>query len=806
MMLSTDTEQAEAQAGGKGASLLRLERAGFPVPPFVLITPNDFEADGRVKSAVLGAVKDAFAPNALLAVRSSASLEDSADHSFAGQFLTRLAVPVRNLERAIHDVRQSSANERVRAYKQARQIDAPHQMSVVVQRMVPATASGVAFGLNPLTGNRAEIVINAVRGLGEALVSGSVNADEYVISGATIHKKIWGNEAVLTDAQIQTVVDSSRALCQTFGRPQDSEFAFENDTFWLLQARPVTTALKRDPIIWDNSNIVESYPGLTLPLTFSFIQKMYAAVYRQFSGIMGVASATIRRNGPIYGNMLGLLNGRVYYNLNSWFGALAQLPGYALNADFMERMMGVKEKFPLPIPTEKKNRLRAYADLGRAVIFILKNVVTARRQRRAFIRFFDAVYAPYDAQDFTKKSLIDILSDYRTFEHLMVSGWQAPLVNDFFAMTYFGLLQKMTNQLAPGLHNELVASSHDIITTQPTKLLPALAQRIAENDVLRQCFLTDTPERALKALHQPAHTAVRELFDQYIRTWGDRSLAELKLETVTYRQRPQLLVEVLQAYVRQELFSANESTEGDQNRHRAEAQIAQKLRGKPVKKWLFGHVLNQARYFISNRENLRYYRTKGFGMVRRMLLAVGERLAQAGRIDGATDVFYLKLDELLSEPDARFAERVAERKKEYTLYEQLPLPQRVTTHGMPDGLILQPVLPAVTNSLTTNFSGLACSPGVVRATVRLVTHPAQIQTLNGCILATYSTDPGWVVLFPSAAGILTERGSLLSHAAIVSREMGLPCIVGVAGLMDGVKDGDEILMDGSTGQLKILNR
>lgn len=805
MMLTTDT--VTEQAGGKGASLLRLERAGFPVPPFVIITPDDFEGDGRVKSAVLGAVKRAFAPDTLLAVRSSASLEDSADYSFAGQFLTRLEVPLGDLEGAIQDVWRSSANERVRAYKRARQIDAPHQMSVVVQCMVPATASGVAFGLNPLTGNRAEIVINAIRGLGEALVSGSVNADEYVISGETMRKKLTTDRAVLDDEQIQTVVDATRALGQTFSCPQDCEFAFENDTFWLLQARPVTTAYQRDPIIWDNSNIVESYPDLTLPLTFSFIQTMYAAVYRQFSGIMGVSSATIRRNEPIYRNMLGLLNGRVYYNLNSWFRALAQLPGYALNADFMERMMGVKEKFPLPVPTEKKSRLRVYVDLGRAVLFILKNLVTARWQRRAFIRFFDKVYAPYDAQDLNQKSLSDILRDYRTFEHLMVSGWKAPLVNDFFAMIYFGLLQKMTDSLAPGLHNALVASSHDIITTQPTKLLPALARRIAENDALRQSFIHDTPEGALISLQQPAHVAVRNLFDDYIQTWGDRSLAELKLETVTYRQQPLLLVEVLQMYVRQELFSLKEAPESDQNRQRAETRIARQLRGKPLKKWLFGHVLNQARYFISNRENLRYYRTKGFGMVRRMLLAAGKRLAQAGQIETATDVFYLKLDELLSGPDARFRERVAERKKEYALYEQLPLPQRVTTHGMPDSLILQPqpVLPQLKRSPSTQLSGLACSPGVVRATVRLVTHLAQIHTLNGCILATYSTDPGWVILFPSAAGILTERGSLLSHAAIVSREMGLPCIVGVTGLMTGVKDGDEILMDGSTGQIKIMN-
>lgn len=795
-----------APAGGKGASLLRLAKAGYPVPPFVIIPSVCFNNEGKLEPEILNAVTEYFHTHTLLAVRSSASLEDSAEHSFAGQFSTRLNVTANELKTAIQAVWQSADNERVIAYKQAQQIDASHQMSVIVQQMIPATASGVAFGLNPRTGNASEIVINAINGIGEALVNGSVNADEYICSGVSVSKKMGGDYAVLTDEQLHTIIRTSDSLGEKFGCPQDIEFAFENDTFWLLQARSVTTLQKRSAIIWDNSNIVESYPGLTLPLTFSFIEKMYAAVYRQFSGIMGVDSKTILTNEAVYNTMLGLLNGRVYYNLNSWFTALAQLPGYTLNADFMERMMGVKEKFPIQIKTEKRTRFQSYLAIAGALAHILKNLVTARKQRREFIGFFDEVYTHYDAQDFSKKPLAEIVKNYQSFEQLMLGRWKAPLVNDFFAMIYFGLLQKFTDKHALSLHNDLVASSHDIITTQPAKLLPALAKRIAEDEDLRQHFLTENPTDVLIYLQQPAHQLVKKQFDQYISEWGDRSLAELKLETVTYRQQPQLLVQVLQAYVRQELFLYNEQTQTDKRREAAEIRLQQILRSKPVKKWLIGHVVKQARYFISNRENLRYYRTKGFGMVRRLMLAAGSQLQQQKRIEKATDIFYLKLEEITSVHSSPFFELIAARKKEYTLYEKLDLPERMTTYGRPDKLILPPPKPEEAAENRTTIGGLACSPGVVRATVRLVTHPSQIDTMNGCILATYSTDPGWVVLFPSAAGILTERGSLLSHAAIVSREMGLPCIVGISGLMNQVRDGDDIVMDGSTGQVKILNR
>jgi hypothetical protein len=202
---------------------------------------------------------------------------------------------------------------------------------------------------------------------------------------------------------------------------------------------------------------------------------MYEAVYRQFSAVMGVPDSVVQQNGSVYANMLGLLNGRVYYNLNNWFRALAQLPGYSINAAYMERMMGVKEKFPLQVVEAKKAGVKDYGRVVTALYSMIKNLRSARKGRDAFIRFFDPVFEKYDRQNFYEMSLADVLHQYRQFEQLMVKEWKAPLVNDFFAMIYFGLLQKMTTQYAPahtGLHNELVAFSNEVITTQPAKLLP----------------------------------------------------------------------------------------------------------------------------------------------------------------------------------------------------------------------------------------------------------------------------------------------------------------------------------------------
>jgi pyruvate,water dikinase len=504
----------------------------------------------------------------------------------------------------------------------------------------------------------------------------------------------------------------------------------------------------------------------------------------------------------------------VYYNLDNWFRALAQLPGYSINAAYMERMMGVKEKFPLQVVEPKKAGVKDYGRVVTALYSMIKNLRSARKGRDAFIRFFDPVFEKYDRQNFYEMSLAEVLHQYRQFEQLMVKEWKAPLVNDFFAMIYFGLLQKMTTQYAPahtGLHNEMVAFSNEVITTHPAKLLPRLAALVEQHEDLKKLFKEQSPERILKEINRPEYNDVKKAFDSYISQWGDRSVAELKLETTTYRQRPALLIQVLQSYVQQELYEYKEVQEGKDRRHQAEQVMQQAMRNAPVRRRLFNHILKKARYFVTNRENLRYYRTKGFGMVRRMLLVAGHHLKQQGLLADAGDVFYLELEDVFAAGEGRFTASelmalVHTRKQDYARFESLPLPERVTTNGTPQKFILLPSHIKTAGATSDVLSGQACSPGVVQATVRLITHPSQIDRLHGNILATYSTDPGWVVLFPSAAGILTERGSLLSHAAIVSREMGLPCIVGIPNLMQRLQDGDEIIMDGSTGIIKILNR
>ena len=324
---SADALQVQ-QVGGKAAALARLAGFGFTPPAFFVIRAEAFEAGSPCEG--LAEALGALGPGPF-AVRSSARAEDGAEHSHAGQFDTVLNVPAGDVWQAATQVWQSGFGETVATYRRVKAGGAAEGPAVIVQRMIDAVAAGVAFSADPVTGRRGVVVISAIAGLGERLVSGEADGENWVVDGG-----VTGPDApeVLTPAQAQAVADLARWAEAAFGRPQDIEWAFDGDGLHILQARPITTALlpPANPdtalTIFDNSNIVESYPGMVSPLTYSFAVHVYTRVYRAFVALLGVPDTVIEANAATFGNMLGRVDGRAYYNLVNWYRALALLAGY----------------------------------------------------------------------------------------------------------------------------------------------------------------------------------------------------------------------------------------------------------------------------------------------------------------------------------------------------------------------------------------------------------------------------------------------------------------------------------------------
>lgn len=832
-----------AEIGGKARNLLKLEDLGINVPSWLVIPSNVLESTPIEK--IIEELKDhkliSNPVHTRFAVRSSAVDEDGDTASFAGQYETLLNVQPKNLLQAIKKVEESAKSERVKQYRKNKGLSQNQDIAVIVQQMIEAEVSGVAFGANPLSGSTDSKIISAVYGLGEGLVSGALNSDNYEVSKGHIHKKIAEKEhafvsnssrdgiskiniakelistAAMQDNQIQEITRILEALGKAFKKPQDIEFSYHKNQLFLLQTRPITTLPKKEEtdqfIIWDNSNIIESYPGVTTPLTFSFILKMYDAVYRQFASLMGVRLKEVTSNKDVFSNMVGLIQGRVYYNLLSWYRALALLPGYSLNAAFMEKMMGVKERFELK-KQKSLSKGMAWFRLVQSIFKILYNLITLPAQRVRFHKIVEATIFRYQKMNFNSLPVEVVVEHYKEFENLLLTKWKAPLVNDFFAMIYFGILEKLTkkwvNSENKNLHNDLLCGSNDIISTEPVKRILEISAAIQQNKEAKHVFIKNDSKAIWDIVKQNKFADISGKIRTYLTLFGDRCVGELKLETLSYNQQPEVFIAIIKSYVEQGIVSSQrpQGVEGEL-RKKAVQKVKKALKLNLLKKGVFNYVLRVTRTMVSGRENLRYERTRAFGMVRIMFTSIGEKLHKIGALEDSRDVFYLTQEEIFdfikgTAVTANLKALIHIRKEEFRAYENMSLPsERIATHGtVYVGNDFNPIPKHV--KLNADIQGIGCCPGRIRGRVRVVNHPNECTSLNGSILVTSSTDPGWVTLFPTASAILVERGSMLSHSAIVSRELGIPCIVGITGLLKILKTGDEVEMDGATGELKVI--
>jgi rifampicin phosphotransferase len=855
--------------GGKGASLAALSLASLPVPEWFAIAP-DAQREGMTPE-LLADIAAALKPlsmngrDELVAVRSSAVEEDAEAQSFAGQFESYLFVAPRDVPDRVARVWDSAHAQRVAAYRKERGLESSSsQLAVIVQRMVDADVSGVAFSADPVSGRRGIAVVSAVYGVGTSLVSGDADADTYRVdrSGAiveraiadkrTAHRRAVGdigegvervdvasekaNAPALSDTQVRELAALARRVEQLRGRPQDIEWAMRDDRIYLLQARPITSLARlQDPdaplTIWDNSNIAESYGGITTPLTFSFARRAYDAAYRRFFQLMRVPAQRMAQRDETFRNMLGLVRGRIYYNLLNWYRLLALLPGFRLNRRFMETMMGVREALPDDLVaavgrSSGGDRVRDAFAVGGVTLALAYRHVTLPRNIEKFQQRLDETLGA-GAADLDGLRLDELVAEYRRLERRLATGWDAPLINDFFAMVFYGLLRRLTTRWcgegADSLSNDLLLHEGGMISAVPAARIEAMAQTVARDPALASA-LSDAP--APVAVHaaftnDELAPALREYLDEF----GDRCASELKLESPTLHDDPMSLIRAIGRLAANPAgAAAARSTAGPPPRAAAQQRVHAALRGNPVRRIFFGWVLRHARARIVARENLRFDRTRLFGRIRAVFSEIGRRLASLGVLAEPRDVFYLELEEILG-----FAEGTAcaadlgalaqARKHEFERYRtEPPPPDRFESHGsvyVGDLVDAKAVTagaaaaaladaPESAAQAGTTRRGIGCCPGVVRGPVRVVSDPASAKLRSGEILVAERTDPGWVVLFPAASGILVERGSLLSHAAIVSREMGIPSVVAIAGLTTWLKDGDVVEFDGSTGAVTKL--
>ena len=886
----------ERFGGGKALNMKRMFDLSLPVPEWIALSTicfDEFVAKNRLdeiiqkdlplneKEKILEAeflkaelpaefLKDIDAwmsttniSTDYFAVRSSGSDEDSADASFAGQFSTYLFQQGRDaILNSIKKCWASGFSERAMSYRIEKKISLKGiKVAVVIQRMLFPQSSGVMFSRNPIDPtDRENLLISSSWGVGEGIVSGLVNCDEYKVNRETLEKtvlieekrirldikngkleKVENSEEIISkssleDSHIQTLTKLALDLELKLQASQDIEFAVENNKVYLLQTRPIThlpndyffdpKIMGADVVLWDNSNIIESYSGVASPLTFSFASYAYRQVYRQFMDVMGVPQKEIDDNDHIFRNLLGFVRGRFYYHLIYWYKLVLMLPGSENNKQFLETMMGVKKSLDADAQkvfddisvNDKKTSLKTKVFVTFATV---KNFIRIDKIVKDFQDDFDKIYQDLKKRDFKKQSLNESINLYSFLEGSVLANWKAPIINDYLCMIFFGLLKKLTDKWIEtegkieGTQNDLLCGQGDLESTEPTKMLMRMARKLdEENSSMKEMLLT---RPVAELLHDES---VKAFIHPFLDRFGFRCANELKLEEPDLHDDPSFVIYTLANYIKMKTYDVEAMEIREKEiRRKAEEKVNAKL--NPIQKVIYYWVLKHTRVAVRNRENLRFLRTKIFGITRHLMRGIGHHFHKLDILNDPSHIFYLKIDEIRGIVEGRslgddYAKLASDRLALFNEYRKTPNPpDRFLTKGASGIYNYFPSVIAQLDLLKgfgipddpNMLLGTPCCPGVVEGVVRVAKEFADAEGLNGDILVTERTDPGWVPLYPSCSGLLIERGSLLSHSAVVARELGLPTIIGVnGGLMSKLKTGDRVRIDASTGVIMILDK
>lgn len=778
--------------GSKIDNLIKLQENGFNVPKFEILKFDDCiknkhiieeiitrnlenkELSKKLKgfieeNTVLNLDKTKF--NKKYAVRSSANIEDGIVNSFAGQFDTYLNVTPDLLEEYIIKCFKSLYNENALEYC-AKDIST-WKMNVIIQEMVESELSGVVFTANP-QGILNESVIVVGEGLGENIVTDKVETTSYFYNNTDNVYYFEGKNDYLSKERIDEMIKLSKKIENVIDKNLDIEFAVSKEKIYILQARKITTIDDSNPLILDNSNIVESYPNLSLPFTISFVHSVYGGVFKGVSYRILKSRKVLSKYEDVFKNMVGNANGRIYYKISNWYTLIKFLPFNKKIIPVWQEMMGVKIKAydENVVDLNAFMRFRTYINSFYELLTVQKHM---RKLNKKFIEINNEFYSSIK----DNMNAEQVLSLYKRIEDELLACWDVTLLNDIYTFAFTGLVKSRLKKKYENYEekaNEYISGISNIESLKPIKELVKLAY---EKDNLNK-------------------EEYENRFNRYIDKYGDRNLEELKIESLTFRSNPELLSKKIDEY-REDKNKLNEIYD----------QLIKKEDSFKIKEdFITRFLIKKCMAGISNREISRLNRSRIYGMVRKMILQIGEIYQKQQIIDKQRDIFYLTFDEIkqLSKDGKDMREVISSRKSEYEMYKLLPAYSRIIFDKNEFDKKHVNINMKKLFSDNAELKGIPCSNGIVEGEALVINDVNEAGNVKDKILITKMTDPGWVFLLATAKGVIAEKGSLLSHTAIVSRELKIPSIVGVDGLMKTVSTGDIIKMNGTTGEINIINK
>jgi phosphohistidine swiveling domain-containing protein len=773
-------------AGGKASGLAELIRRGERVPTGFVVT-TEAHRTGMLPEAEIVEAYRALGEGPV-AVRSSATAEDLPEAGFAGQYETFLEVDgPEQLLAAVAKCWESLHGGRAVAYRSAHDVpDAGLRMAVIVQRMVGAATAGVLFTANPLTGNRTEMLVDAVAGLGTGVVDGTTDADHYVLDGST------PTHGCLTAAQLAEL----KAVGERLGgdTPLDIEWAYDHDgTLWLLQSRPITTLFPLPPA--SNGPLPRVYvefghvQGMLQPVTpmgMAGLKQIIAAM----TAALGMRTEIVDIGGRLYGDLTDLARHRTARK------RLVKL----MAVDFGPRAQAAMEHVladPRFAPdagskaAQATNAADGLKTAGRAISGITQALARPARARlrlqAAVGRLRDSASAPAELK--TAGQRLDFVRADDSHESADDLTW--PIVAGLLAASLPGpLLKGLADQ--DEIHT-ILSGLPDNVTIQMDLAL----WRLARDAGAHRDLLLDTPPAELAARYRDG--ALPDIgLGAFLAEYGHRGPAEADLGVPRWAEDPTGVFAALANYLRVTDPEQAPDVRFTRTTERAEATLAAlaarvKWR-RPVRGRLALFLLRRARTLLGLRESGKFAGLYRLRAVREQLLLIGAELAADGRIAEAGDIMFLTLDEVDAAVHNGADQRslVTASKAVHRIESRR---RHVPVALLSDGTDVETLLPAAPGGLR----GVGASAGRATGPARIVHDPATAYVEPGDILVVSTTDPAWTPLFLTAAGLVTETGAIMAHGPTVAREYGIPAVISVPGATTRITPGQLITVDGAAG-------
>jgi phosphohistidine swiveling domain-containing protein len=789
-----------ADAGGRKATPLHeLKLAGFPVPPGFVVPPQ-LELDERVEAELESAVH--AIGGYPVAARSSGHLEDLPGASFAGQYVTRLDLTGRPaLLDAIRQCRDSARSDQVVVYLRRQGLDESQaRVSVLVQVMVDAAVAGVAFSIHPMTGREEHALIECCNGLGEKLVSGQTSPSRYVIrlEDASIAEWNPGEENVRIEEPVLKQLSKHVLELQAhFGCPQDIEWAIDTKgIFWILQSRPITRIQWRSDIPeYTSADFREG--GVSARVCTPLMYSLYRDAVQSSMQRYFVAIKLLDKKAPQQ-TWIEMFYGRPYWSASAVKNALLKTPGF--DEEVFDRDLGIQKNYGASGPSRTPMNLRTLLRAIPVAIALERNY----RAHLIHTQDYSRQFLPQEARYLEAAASFSDMPDEQFFARLEdVFAFHLMTETNYFTTIYNNAnlqsdLKKLLKRIERSTRLKisplaLMSGLQDISHMKMQRDLVRLVG-IAKREGIR----SPAWERALQDF----------LHDNYF-----HADAELDISTPRWGERPDRVKQIVEDILRSKTDPKDpESAARSQFEQFSaeEKRVLDAIGSSILRRIRFGRSfrkrLQLARLYLSRREEMREYSTRAYNVVRCYVLEAGTRLNRMGYLRDPDDVFMLHTNELVAigrtaADPRRVLATTQFRRLMYRGYRLLEPPGELGRDIAQDHRAAGDTRRA--GALT--LRGIGCSGGIVKAPVRVVPTLERAASLKpGEILVTRFTDPGWTPVLGLVSGIVTEVGGMLSHAAVIGREYGIPAVLNVAAATRLLQTGQLVEIDGNAGTVKVL--